>query len=82
MARHKVVAAEMMRVERKTPKSPYLGWGRFATRKLHTYATSPKLLKYRGCLGGSLSGKSYANLKEVQEAFRNAAHACKLKGVA
>jgi len=84
MSRHKVVVAEMMKVERATPKTPFLGWGKFAIRKLSTVATSPGLRKYRGCVAGAMAGKSYANLKEVQEAFRSAAHACaaKLKGVA
>lgn len=79
MARHKVVSTEMMRVERKTPKGAYLGWGKYATRKLSTRATSPRLLKYRGCVAGELSGKTFGDLKGVQEAFKSAAHACKAK---
>ena len=77
MARRKVISTEMMRYERSPPKSPYLGWGKFATRKLTTRATSPRLLKYRSCIASKLAGKNFANLKEVQEAFRKAAHECK-----
>lgn len=79
MARRHVVSTEMMKVERKTPKGAYLGWGKYAIRKLTTNASSPKLLKYRGCVGGELSGKTFSDLKGVQEAFRDAAHACKAR---
>jgi hypothetical protein len=79
MARHKVVSVEMMKVSRATPKTPFIGWGKYAIRKLTTVASSPELLKYRGCIAGALAGKSYANLAEVQGAFRSAAHACKAK---
>ena len=67
----------MFKYKRKTPESPFLGWGNIAVRKATTEATSPRLLKYRSCIASKLAGKSYTNLKEVQEAFRAAAHACK-----
>lgn len=79
MARRKVVSTEMMTVERATPKKPFLGWGKYATRKLRTRASSPRLLKYRGCVAGELAGKTFADLKGVQEAFASAAHSCKAK---
>jgi hypothetical protein len=69
----------MMEVSRTTPKTPFLGWGPKAIRKLTTKAKSPRLLKYRSCLAGSLAGKSYTNLAAVQTAFTEAAHACKAK---
>ena len=79
MARRKVVTTPMFEYEREAPDSPYLGWGKFATRKASTKATSPRLLKYRGCVAGKMSGESFANLEEVQKAFRKAAHECKKK---
>lgn len=77
MARRKVIPVDMMRYERDAPKTPYLGWGKFAVRKTTTRATSPVLLKYRSCVAGEMAGKTYANLKAVQESFRAAAHTCK-----
>ena len=79
MARRKVIPTPMMEYERSAPKTPYLGWGKRAIRKLTTKATSPRLLKYRECIAGSLGGNTYTNLKEVQEAFREAAHTCAKK---
>lgn len=79
MARRKVVTTPMMEIERKSPKSPYLGWGKTQVRKLTTEATSPKLLKYRSCVAGELAGQKFPDLKSVQEAFRRAAHECKAK---
>jgi len=79
MARRKVVTVPMFKYERRAPKTPFLGWGRYAIRKATTEATSPRLLKYRECIAGELSGKKFANLKEVQEAFREAAHKCKAR---
>ena len=76
MARHKVVVTEMMKVRRASPKTPFLGWGNTAIRKLTTVASAPGLLKYRGCIQGALVGKKYANLKGVQEAFTAAAKHC------
>ena len=76
MARRKVVLTPMFKYERSTPKTPFLGWGKFAVRKATTVATSPKLLKYRGCIAGGMSGKKFDNLKAVQEAFRSLAHSC------
>jgi hypothetical protein len=69
------VATEYMKVERKSPKTPYLGWGKYAIRKTTTNATSPRLLKYRGCIAGAMSGSS-GNLKEIQEKFREVAKKC------
>jgi len=79
MARRKVVVTPMFKYEREAPKTPFLGWGKYAIRKETTVATSPRLLKYRSCIAGFMSGKKFANLKEVQEAFRKAAHECKTK---
>lgn len=76
MARRKVIAVEMMKYERSTPKTPFLGWGRIATRKLTTVASSPRLLAYRACIAREMSGKKFANLKEVQETFRSTAKKC------
>lgn len=67
----------MFEYEREAPDTPYLGWGKRAIRKASTKATSPTLLKYRSCVAGKLSGKDFSNMKEVQEAFRSAAHECK-----
>jgi len=77
MARRKVVVTPMFKYTREAPKTPFLGWGYTAIRKESTEATSPRLLKYRSCVAGELKGKTFANLKEVQEAFRAAAHKCK-----
>lgn len=77
MARKKVITTPMFKYRRKAPTTPFLGWGYTAVRKATTEATSPRLLKYRSCIAGEMAGKSYANLKEVQEAFRGAAHKCK-----
>ena len=78
MARRKVVTVPMMKIKRKAPKSPFLGWGYEQIRKVTTEATSPTLLKYRSCVASKLSGKKFSSLKEVQEAFREAAHECKV----
>jgi hypothetical protein len=83
MARHNVIATEMMKYERKPKAGTDLGggnFGRVATRKLTTRAMSPRLLKYRGCVAGKLQGQSYGTLGAVQSAFRDAAHACKMGG--
>lgn len=72
------VVSEMRKYSRKTPKTPFLGWGKYAVRGKHTYATSPRLLRYRGCIAGALAGKK-GTLKDIQEAFRAAAHACAAK---
>jgi hypothetical protein len=76
MARRKVVTTEMMTVKREAPKTPFLGWGYEARRKLTTRAKSPRLLKYRSCVAGEMSGKS-GTLREIQEAFKSAAAKCK-----
>ena len=80
MARRHVTATEMMRVERKTPtgKGGFLGWGKYATRKLHNNQTAPKLVAFKTCMQSNMSGKS-GSLKDIQEAFRESAHACKAK---
>ena len=77
MTRRKVIPTPMMEYERSPPETPYLGWGKRAIRKLTTKATSERLLKYRSCVAGKMRGETFANLKEVQEAFRDAAHECK-----
>jgi len=79
MARRHVVVTPMMKVRRRSPKSPYLGWGHTQTRKVTTEATSPRLLKYRSCIAAKMSGRHFGSLKEVQEAFRAAAHECSRK---
>jgi len=66
----------MFKYRRRSPKTPFLGWGHIAVRKATTEATSPRLLKYRSCIAGEMAGKKYDNLKAVQEAFRRAAKAC------
>lgn len=77
MARKKVITTPMFKYRREAPDTPFLGWGYVATRKASTEATSPTLLKYRSCVAGKMKGRSFDNLKEVQEAFRKAAHECK-----
>jgi hypothetical protein len=81
MARRKVVTTPMMKIVRSAPKGDYLGWGKTQVRKVTTEATSPKLLEYRKCVAKKVHGeekkKKYASLREVQEAFRKAAHECK-----
>lgn len=76
MARHNVLVVPMMRYYRSTPKSPFLGWGNWATRKVTTRAMSPRLLAYRACIAAQLGGKKFANLKEVQETFKRVAPEC------
>ena len=76
MARRKVVLTPMYKYERATPKSPFLGWGKYAVRKTTTVATSPRLLAYRSCIAAALGGKEYPNLEAVQTAFREAAARC------
>lgn len=78
MARRNVITTPMFRYKRKAPESPFLGWGYEATRKAHNVTRSKILAKYRSCVAGKLAGKDFANLKAVQEAFREAAHACKI----
>ena len=77
--RRNVITVEMFRYKRSAPKTPFLGWGYQATRKLRTVATSPKLLKYRSCMAGALAGKKYENLKAIQEAFKAQAPKCKVE---
>ena len=79
MARRRVITTPMFKYKRRAPKTPFLGWGYTAIRKATTEATSPRLLKYRSCIAGALAGKSYANLKAVQEAFKAAAPTCAAK---
>jgi hypothetical protein len=66
----------MFKYRRRAPKTPFLGWGYTAIRKARTVATSPRLLSYRGCMAGALVGKKYANLKEIQTAFKTTAPTC------
>jgi hypothetical protein len=67
----------MFKYKRSAPKTPFLNWGYTAVRKARTVATSPRLLAYRGCMAGALKGKTYANLKEIQTAFKTTAPTCK-----
>lgn len=76
MARTKVVTTPMFKYKRSAPKGEFIGWGFTAIRKATTEATSPRLLKFRSCVAGAMKGKS-GSLKDIQEAFRGAAHACK-----
>jgi len=76
MARKAVITATMFKYRRRAPKTPFLGWGYTAVRKARTVATSPRLLSYRACIAGELSGKKFANLKEIQTAFKTAAPRC------
>jgi len=76
MARRHVVTVPMMEVKRSAPKSPFIGWGYKQVRKTTTEATSERLLRFRSCIAGEMSGRDYANLREVQEAFRKAAKKC------
>lgn len=78
MARRNVICTPMFKYYRKAPKTPFLGWGFKAVRKETTEASSPKLLAYRSCVAGEMSGKS-GTLKDIQEAFRATAHSCKAK---
>jgi len=76
MARRHVITVPMYKYSRATPKGEFLGWGNVAVRKATTEATSSRLLKYRSCIAGKMKGKS-GSLKDIQEAFRAAAHSCK-----
>jgi len=78
MARRKVICTPMFKYRREAPRTPFLGWGFTAIRKESTEASSPKLLAYRSCVAGEMGGKS-GTLKDIQEAFRGAAHTCKAK---
>ena len=75
MARRNVICTPMFKYRRSAPKGPFLGWGFTAIRKETTEATSPRLLKYRSCVAGKMTGKK-GSLEAVQTAFRDAAHAC------
>ena len=76
MARRNVIVEPMFKYKRKSPATEFLGWGNVAVRKASTEATSPRLLKYRSCIAGKMRGKT-GTLKEIQEAFRAAAHSCR-----
>lgn len=78
MARRQVITTPMFKYRRSAPKTPFLGWGFTAIRKESTEATSPKLLGYRSCVAGAMSGAS-GTLEAIQTKFREAAHACKAK---
>ncbi len=78
MARTQVVCTPMFKYRRSAPKTEFLGWGFTAIRKESTEATSPRLLAYRSCMAGGMSGVS-GSLKEVQTKFREMAHSCKSK---
>jgi hypothetical protein len=76
MARKNVITATMFKYRRSAPKGEFLGWGYEAVRKARTVATSPRLLSYRSCIAGELSGKKPGTLKGIQEAFKAAAKKC------
>jgi len=84
MARRKVIAVEMMKYERATPKTEYLGWGPIAVRKLTTIATSPRLIAYRSCIAREMKAfKAEAEkagrkltLKDIQLKFKEIAPKC------
>lgn len=78
MARRNVITTPMFKYRRAAPKTPFLGWGFTAIRKETTEATSPKLLAYRGCVAGAMSG-ARGTLEAIQTKFRESAHACKAK---
>lgn len=81
MARRNVICTPMFKYRRSAPKTPFLGWGYTAIRKETTEATSPRLLKYRSCVAGAMSG-ARGNLQEIQSRFREAAHRCARGGAA
>lgn len=73
-----------MKYKREHPKTPYLGWGTYAVRKLTTIATSPRLLAYRSCIAREMKtfketatkeGKTLT-LKDIQEHFKTVAQKC------
>lgn len=78
MARRNVICTPMFKYRRSAPKGEFLGWGYTAIRKETTEATSPKLLSYRSCMAGAMSGAS-GSLKDIQTKFRETAHSCKSK---
>lgn len=78
MARKNVITTPMFKYRRSAPKGPFLGWGFTAIRKETTEASSPRLLKYRGCVAGAMRG-AHGTLEAIQTKFRDAAHACKAK---
>lgn len=78
MARRNVICTPMFKYRRSAPKTEFLGWGFTAIRKESTEASSPKLLGYRSCVAGLMSGAS-GSLKDIQTKFRETAHSCKAK---
>jgi hypothetical protein len=78
MASHKYVIP-YFKYWRSEPSGEYLGWGKVAVRKASTEATSPKLLAYRSCMAREMHGKTFKNLKEVQESFKSTAGRCKVE---
>jgi len=79
VARRNVICTPMFKYRRAAPKTPFLGWGFTAIRKETTEATSPRLLKYRSCIAGKMTGK-HGTLEAIQTSFREAAHACSRGG--
>jgi hypothetical protein len=76
MARRNVITATMFKYRRSAPKKPFLGWGFTAVRKARTVATSPRLLSYRSCIAGNLTGKKFDSLAAIQSAFKELAPKC------
>lgn len=71
MARHKVEVTPMYRYRRDAPKTPFLGWGTWAIRKVTNIVTDPRLIKINACMAREMSGK-HGTLKDIQEHFRAA----------
>lgn len=76
MARNKVICTDMIKVERDSPNTEFLGWGRVQVRKAKNHIKSDKLKKYHSCIAGKMAGAS-GSLKDIQEKFRASAKACK-----
>ena len=73
-----VRASGMMVVRKKVHKD--LGGGILGLsqiRAMKNIVKDPRLLKIIGCMASLLSGKSYKDLGEAQEAFKKARASCK-----
>lgn len=81
MARSKVEITPIMRVGPKKI-SKDLGGGKLALyqhRKMKNTVRDPRLQSIIACMASQLAGKTYANLGEVQKAFKSARQGpCKL----
>jgi len=73
MTRHKVVVTPIMEIKKTIHKD--LGGGKLGLiqrRKMYNTVRNPRLQAILACMAGQLAGKSYPNLKAVQDAFRTA----------